>query len=1288
MKKQTLNFLASCRYKVLVASITACTTALVATSVSQASDIDIYQNAKSGDVTLMFTLDISGSMGAPQLYNDDSDFRDSCDLPSGVGMAGKGRELSTNGSPSYYRYYCEAVDTPTYKYRTWTEGRRNPTRYYQTCANESHSINDCRWGSSFTQKPSNYDDLYKVTSGSYTYAYEGMTRKYYDRITRVKDGMFDVLHGNTSKNITALANDKFIGLTTYSIPTSTDAEGRPLTADNVRGQVRIPARSLGTVVGGKTQRQLLLDEIAKLGARGGTPTAHAYAEAVASLWGTTTKGASNSGFNFAGTGVTSGDNYNRPISIQNQINDPSSSQCSGQGVYVLTDGVPSNNGEAQGLMRKALSNNSFSCSESGTGWDCINKFSQIIKNSALNSSRPILKTAVVGFGSDFNSIPSFSKELSQQENIQNIVSSSADGDIKNAARWGVEADGGWYSGNESKDIVESVNDFISTLSKDIPSVTTGSPTVPRDALNPAELQDDAYYQTFQPTPNTNYQLWLGNLKKYQVSEGGILRGRGGAQVFNTDGSLIEPVINEDTGNITSAVYDFWAKSINPDVENADENTLGSRKFSAKGGAWSQMILGAKADNIEERLLFTNRKVSASDTTSFGASGDLRKVHIADLADSTYKLDPNRGYLVSLLGYNIDAANPPTTVENLIVQPALRQMGAVMHSEPVLVTNKGRLTYSASSKAMVSIDRQDYILFGTTQGLLHVVDANTGTEKFAFVPNEMVENQKDAFRLSNATTGGMQKLFYGIDGAWSLYTQYVVDDDANLVVGKGRSDNQYGMQIAYGGLRMGGRSYYALDLSNIDQPELKFHIDPASQKVYSENSSKTFSELQHMGQSWSKPSITWINWGGERKRVMFVGGGYDAGGDDGDARTNGVKGLYAGYEKSNYNQINKKGAGVYMFDADNGDLLWWTSDNVTKSSPVDTKSGVIATKHTNLKYSVVSEVRTVDRDGDDLVDHIYFGDLAGQLFRVDFDNKQTQLGAIVKNPIRLFDSSNVTSDRSTSPRFYEMPSFSLYNQDGETFALVSIGSGNRSAPLQDYTTTQPNNDYDAIYNIYDKDVARRNLFTSTTRNTANLTKVNLGEITDANRFENKDLVASYKEKGGWYYRFQNCTVGVDGTRSNCSDYKKQSEKVFGKPLAMNYKLYVSTFDSSKPGISGDCGAGVKGESMITAFCLPFGQCAEKLDHARSVLGVGIHTVTVGGKKGGGDGGDDDDEKDTECKDESCPPPPAEGDTSAKNYCISTSGRIALTVTGGFGNGEATEMCLIPQRWYEKLGRQSE
>src|SRR5690606_15981333 len=331
----------------------------------------------------------------------------------------------------------------------------------------------------------------------------------------------------------------------------------------------------------------------------------------------------------------------------------------------------------------------------------------------------------------------------------------------------------------------------------------------------------------------------------------------------------------------------FSRDWSSDVCSSDLNTVGSRKFAARGGAWSQLLLGAKADNqTAQRKLLTNRRATVTGaSTVFGGSGNLRQVQLTDLSDSTYKNDPNRGYLVSLLGYNIDVNSPPTTVANLITQPALRQMGAVMHSYPVLVTNKGKLSYNTTDKVMESTNREDYILFGTTQGLLHVVDANTSVEKFAFVPNEMVENQKDAFRPSNVTTGGMQKLFYGIDGAWALDTRYVVDASGNLTVGNGRTTSQKGWQIAYGGLRMGGRSYYALDLSDINSPTLKFHIDPATQKVYSGSSSKSFSELQYMGQSWSKPSIAWVNWGGVRKRVMFVGGGYDAGGDDGDARTN-------------------------------------------------------------------------------------------------------------------------------------------------------------------------------------------------------------------------------------------------------------------------------------------------------------------------------------------------------------------------------------------------------------------
>lgn len=1162
----------------MATSIAAISTMLVSTSVTQASDIEIYQDAKSGDITLMFLIDVSGSM----------------DEKDGTGKT---------------------------------------------------------------------------------------------RITRVKDAMDALLNG-TDK----ISDDKIIGLSTLGALKWANYNS----SNNSNGAIIVPARALGyQVTATKTQRALLLEEINKLTATTSTPTGTSYLETVSYMLG-----------NKGGGGYQ---NYSRPETKQTTLSSTATNpsytgyylspnsltqsddikKCSGQGIYVLTDGEPNGGNAIQNRAREAVGistgTNSISCSGN---WACIQETAQALLDPKRSSKQLKFKTAVVGFGSSFNNVASYDPTKNQAENLAPFLNNNGSkktnlSNVQEAAYWGIVGEGGWYSGNSTQDVIDSVNDFISNLSKDIPSVTTGSPTIPRDALNPAELQNNAYYQTFQPTPNTNYQLWLGNLKKYLVGDNGVLKGKNSATVFETDGSIKEPTY-DDNGNITSAVYDYWAKSVNTALENSDENTVGSKKFAARGGAWSQMLLGANAGNKAERKLLTNRKAVNG---SFAGTGALRQVQLTDLTDATYKTDPNRGYLLSLLGYNVDVANLPTTVDQLKALPNLRQMGAVMHSYPLLVTNKGKLEYNKTTKVMESTGREDYVLFGTTQGLLHVVDAETGVEKFAFVPNEMVEKQKDAFRLSSVTTGGLQKLYYGIDGAWSLYTQYVVDNNGNLVVGEGRTTSQQGMQMAYGGLRMGGRSYYALDLSNIDSPKLKFHIDPASQKVYSGDSSTTFNQLQYMGQSWSKPSIGWVNWGGKRKRVMFVGGGYDAGGDDGDANTNGVKGPYEGYESATYNPSRSKGAGIYMFDADNGDLLWWASDYATATTAVDVNTGVISTKNTDLKYSVVSEIRTVDRDGDDLIDHLYFGDLGGQLFRIDLDNKQNIKGAVPKAPVKLL----TLNAGAKSPRFYDMPGFSLYNHNGTTFAVISQGSGNRSLPLESYTSSDTTYDYDAIYNVYDKDVARRDLFNRTAGlNTQNLGKLNLGEITESNRFADTTLVAPFAEKGGWFYNFKNCTAGVDGSLTTCKDYKKQSEKVFGTPLAMNYKLYVSTFDASKPGISGDCGAGVKGESMLTAFCMPFGQCASKLEPSRSVIGVGIHTVTVGGRKGGGTGGEEECVGEScppvECKDETCPPK-AKGNTSATNYCINTSGRIALTVTGGFGNGEATEMCLIPQRWYEKLARKA-
>ena len=1248
---QKNNVEKSYRHKLLITSIAAVCTTMIATSVTQASDIDIYQEAKSGQTTLMFMLDISGSMGAPQLTNNAG----ACDAPS---SNGGGSENSTNGSPIYKRYYCNVTDTTrTYYYkRTGTSGNR---KYFKCNANASlGSISQSDCIISISSAP-NTGGMIETNDSNPRYYYKdvaGETTKYYDRITRVKDALFDLLYGNTSKGITRLDDSKVIGLSTYSRPTSFDSSGAPTDADNVSGQVRIPARPLGEMVGGISQRQILLNEVAKLGARGGTPTANAYAETAAYLFGTKTAG-TGSGFTYSynetkNTGLTS---YQKPSSLQ-QADDVK--KCSGQGIYVLTDGAPNGNDSAKSLMQTALSSKSstLSCTDSDSGWDCMHKFALNLLNASNNPAGLKVRTAVVGFGSAFNNLASFDRTKTQAQNIAAL--GARDSDVKNAAYWGIIGEGGWYSGNSSQDIVNSVNAFLGDLNTEIPSVTTGSPTIPKDALNPAVLKDDAYYQQFQPTPDKNYQLWVGNLKKYLVGENGKLQGRSGASVTDNRSRLIVPTYDAN-GKLLTATYDFWSTAVdtNASIADADENTFGSRKFAAKGGVWSQLKLRTTADGTLQRKLFTNRVGSGTGASATFTDGtSLRRVNLTDLTDATYQNDPDRGYLMRLLGYEVDAANPATIdTTSLSAAAEFRQVGSVMHSLPVLVTNKGKVTYNASTKKIESTNREDYVLFGTTQGLLHVVDAKSGEEKFAFVPNEMIENQKEAFIKYTATSGGVNNLYYGIDGPWALYTEYVIDGSGNLTVGSGKGTNQKGKQLAFGGLRMGGNSYYSLDLQDINSPKLNFQITPTG-------SCSNTNPLGCMGQSWSKPSLGYVNWGGKRKLVMFVGGGYDT-----------------GYESDSYDQTNKKGAGVYMFSAegtDAGTLLWWSSANASTSTNTTLPIG---TNNTDLKYSVVSEIRTVDRNGDDLIDHLYFGDLGGQLFRIDLDNKAAALTGFAKTPVRLL---NLHESSGKSPRFYDMPGFSVYSENSETFAVVSIGTGNRSKPLANYTTGTPNTNNDAIYNIYDKDVASKNLFTAGSSNTQNVTRATLGKLTESNRYSNTTLVAPYGSKDGWYYEFDNCVAGIDGTKKDCDKYKLQSEKVFGTPLAMNYKLYVSTFDSSKPGLSGDCGAGVKGESLLSSFCLPYGQCKSALatdgGSRGTPIGIGIHAVTVGNCTGancdgGSDGGDDGtgggkaDKK----------------IASASNYCAATGGRMAITVTGGVGKGEATQMCLIPQRWYERV-----
>lgn len=1267
------------RKKVLASLVAAASASLIATGVSHASDIEIYQEAKSGQITLMLLFDLSGSMS--RYFSTAKGY--GCDLPSGV------QEKS----------YDSAIETPitgiTPYRRQWCVGNDN--------------------------------------------------KKYYDRVTRLKDAVIGLLYGDSNNKITRLTNDKVIGLATFQgangyirIParplgenititkTQRDIlidEVLEMTADGSTPTFKAFTEVASYMMGTNTQERALRSNTVYYFQYNNSGTKYRTCTAWDTISGECTKFAaqdttnplpkdsnfqqvscsykfssteaqvprtsSQSGTSYNGTcyrsnwyikTATTGSGYPQSydetkIAEELRYRIPASltqtdeiKKCSGQGIYVLTDGEPTGNQSPLSLMKNALDNSNFTCSSSwnsGNDWNCAYTFNDnlLLMNRQTNPLGLKIKTAIVGFGSSFalSDGTTYDKGKTKEENIEAL--GSINSDQKRAAKWGILGEGGWYSGSSSRDVVDSVNNFINDLSTEIPSVTTGSPTIPKDALNPAVLQNDAYYQQFEPTPDKTYQLWMGNLKKYFVATGGVLKDKNGKKIVDDDGKILDN-------------YDYWAYPVEEATKDADGDTPGSIKFALHGGVWSQLALRTNPINdpvngTVQRKVLTNRVyINGSGTgATFGenSSNTLRRVLPTDLTDNNYKNDPNRGYLVRLLGYNIDAANPPANTDALKTAPEFRQMGAVMHSSPLLVTNKGKLNFNTSTKTMQSTNREDYVLFGSTQGILHVVKAGSsgvaggGEEVFAFVPNEMVERQKQAFEKVEATNGGIDNLYYGIDGPWTAYTEYVIDSSGYLTVGNGKG-NQKGVQDVYGGLRMGGKSYYALDLRDINNPKMKLHIDPSG-------TCSDTNPLGCMGESWSKPAIGFVNWGGKRTRVMFVGGGYDrVGGSDNK-----------GYENPAYDQINKIGAGVYMFRAEDekgvgtgkaGQLLWWSSANAKDKTTVP-----IAKNNEDMKYSVVSEIRTVDRDGDDLIDHIYFGDLGGQIFRADFDNKQSAIANFSKKPVRIFDGHKADGK---SPRFYDMPAFSLYSSNGTIFAVISQGSGNRSKPLFADGTY----DYDAIYNIYDQDVARKDLYSATSWSTQNIKpddSTGLLLLTDNERKNDSTIKAPASSKG-WYYEFTKCVTG----KGACSSYTKQTEKVFGTPIVLNKKLFVSTFDASKDGLAGDCGAGVKGASLMTTFCMPFGQCksTDATGTTHSIIGAGIHTITVGNDdpNGGGGSGDGSDGNGGGGGGNN-PPPDVNGST--KNYCISTGGRMTITVAGGIGTGEQTKMCLIPQRWYEKF-----
>lgn len=1074
--------------------------------------------------------------------------------------------------------------------------------------------------------------------------------------------------------------------------------------------------------------------IAELEPYGGTPTALAYTEAAAYVLGSSTSDAGNS---YSGFSNTTNDGVIRDRSSYIK---PNSSQCAGTGIYLLTDGVPNGSSDnTSKAMKQSLKPTSFSCgsamsnSTTDSGWNCMGDFAKALNNKGI-------KTAMVGFGSEFN-------DFNDSRNYRTMPAVLSDGtsyekkyyrcdlltsiDAKNSCNLGMESgdaktgfngftgvggfgEGGFYYAKDSKDIVNSVLSFISKLDNDLASIPSGTITIPQDPLSAQNIQPYAYLPMLEPKVNSSLLVWPGNLKKYEVNQGTLYgKSATGSKAdtrlyvnIDKDGK-IDTTGKKFPADLNPNARDLWSTK-NYQAVDKDGNKVNANDRITAGGFYAQ-LKSPTTDNNSTRSVYVE------------SDSGLQKISVLNgKLDGFKDLDGAYGaeeklYLLSFLGYdiNIDAAlikkikaadSQETELEKLITTPSgeVKVLGGVLHSEPTLVSYGGNINSpekntdadpdtidaDAGQISTNESERDDYIMFGSMEGALHIAKSDTGKESLAFIPKQFITNQAKLRALKESAVSidiakDMPPLF-GVDAPWTTAGKYNYKFNAD---GSGKVTAS-SMKI-YGGLGKGGVGLYGLDIGSINS------LTPNPNKLFTINNQTT--GYDRIGMVMSKPVVGKIKLGSGRndiKEVLIFGGGYDKCYEDPTFKLNSSTN-----NLTNCNIAQTKGNAVYIADAETGKLIVSISGSDASSNNINVST---------MKHSVVSEITTLDRDNDGLIDHLYFGDLGGQLYRVDLQNG-SGVSTFVRRVSRVLNASGDTDSDTLSKtlaskglqyRFYAQPSVSFFNSEdgsGKRIAVVNIASGDRSSPL---SRNRELSEANRLFGIIDRDLVDGNLYGDgfklkvdelTLDKLASLPFDKVTTPPDAPTVaKTKPGVLAAMKSGvfsGWSYPL----TYFDGY-SNIKHVKSM-----GTGLAMGGIYYMTAYS---PEMQYDttintCSAQVVGGSERQLYCLPWGICeAESSKNGTGGFvraGKGIQELALGafskdfanvqvliGNQTFAEQVVSDNRTGYDARDSSASGPNVLPHTTNGSGVPSKAGGMG---SGGiFGNDSGYK--LYPQRWYEK------
>jgi len=537
--------------------------------------------------------------------------------------------------------------------------------------------------------------------------------------------------------------------------------------------------------------------------------------------------------------------------------------------------------------------------------------------------------------------------------------------LNNVAKFGGSKKGDAYIANNADELGVVFNEVIRQATQ-VQNTSFVNPSPTGGDYQSDEHKKQVYYPMFQPV---EHDRWPGNLKRYGLRVNGN-------NLIEIDNSKPPIDAKDADGQFRSNAQSWWSAS--PDGSDV-----------SKGGAAYQLSEPNKRNlwtSIDDAMLpFPTTQTSGNNITLGGNPVENDKFTATLLKANND--DERKEILRYIRGFEEDGKTPR------------RALGDPLHSAPTLFSYECQGDFN-SGKCNERSDKENttqMALIGTNEGFVHMFDTTTGTEQFAFMPEELLGNLK---RLYEDRLTGSRAHIYGMD---NTLTVWVNDKNNNGTVDG--DDKVY----AYATMRRGGSSIYALNITDRTHPTLEWKISAGD------------SGFERLGQTWSQPVKTKIDIDGKITDVLIFGGGYDKEQDT----------------PENY-RIASQGSDIYIVNAETGEKLWSASNDL---------------KITEMKYSIPGNVRVLSLDNsgqtpaDGLATEFFVGDVGGQIWRFFINNgkpkEELVTGGGTNNNGLFADFGGTPSKHDKNARrFYHGAEVAA--EDNQLFVI--IGSGYRAHPL--------------------------------------------------------------------------------------------------------------------------------------------------------------------------------------------------------------------------------------------------